>query len=230
MQQKLVSATKNGSITTHIDSIKKLPTGVNLHQATFFEKYNRSTWLRVQLNNFRQHIKPLFLCALITQQGFAMSLFSSKKEPVVLFSEMEGHLIYKRKPAANAKITLWYKWKDKLGESVVYSADENGYFSIPTIRDQYKPRMLAQLVITQRLTVSYNNEEYVIWALGKMTGNYFDELGGEAINVVCDLADDLKDIDDLESDALLTTSCRWDAISASAHTIAHEPKCKKCSQ
>ena len=184
-----------------------------MHQATFFEKSNRSTKLRTLLNDFRQPITLLILCTFIlsTQQGFAMSLFSSKKEEVVLFSEMEGHLTYKGKPAANAKITLWYKWKDKQGESVVYNTDENGYFSIPTIRDQYKPRMLAQLVITQRLTVSYNNEEYVIWANGKMSPEEFSELGGKVVDLRCELTDERERVE-IDSGVAVGTSCKWTSI------------------
>lgn len=140
-----------------------------------------------------------------------MSLFSSKKEEVVLFSALEGRLTYKGESASNAKITLWYKWKDKKGESVVYTADENGYFSIPTIKDQYKPRMLAQLVITQRLTVSYNDEEIVIWVHGKMSSEEFTELNGKAVDLLCELTDERERVE-IESGIAVGTSCKWKSI------------------
>ena len=140
-----------------------------------------------------------------------MSLFSKAKQvEAVLFSPLEGKLTYKGKPAANAKITLWTSWKDKIGETDTYHTDEQGNFSIPQKNMTYTPNFLAQLVMRQRLTVLFQGQEVVIWWITKMEETLFTELGGRPVNVRCELTHDEKIVD--TDGSLGETRCQWDRL------------------
>ena len=140
-----------------------------------------------------------------------MSLFSKAKQvEAVLFSPLEGKLTYKGKPAANAKITLWTSWKDKTGETDTYYADEQGDFNIPQKNMTYTPNFLAQLVITQRVTVLFQGQEVDIWKVVKMEEGPFIELGGRPVNVRCELTHDDKTV--RGGGSMGETRCQWDTL------------------
>lgn len=141
-------------------------------------------------------------------EGATMSiLFGGDKTEAVLFSPLEGKLTYKGAPASGASLKLWIAWKDQDGETEQFTADENGYFSIPAKIIEYKKSPLAQMSIAQSITVTYEGNEYVIWKAGKSSTTLYGELGGQPENVVCELTKDELDTH-LES-ALLETSCVW---------------------
>ena len=139
-----------------------------------------------------------------------MSLFQSNKEEVVLCSSLEGKLTLNGEPASGAKIIRWFKWKDEKGESETYSADEQGVFSLPTIRGELKRSVFAQFVVTQKITVQYQTHDYDIWVIGKDSEIEYGELGGKPVNFRCELSDEPEPIE--VEDALLMTSCKWDSI------------------
>lgn len=141
-----------------------------------------------------------------------MSLFFGGKEVnAVLFSSLNGRITLDGKPASNAKIKLWIKWKDQQGETFIYTADENGVFSIPEQLATYKETALAQIVITQEITVEYMGESYLVWTLSKTNTHEFGELGGKPSNLVCELTNDLEP---LRTDStLMGTVCRWGVIA-----------------
>jgi len=147
---------------------------------------------------------------LFTTNGFSMSIFSSNKEEVVLCSSLEGKITLNGEPASGAKIVRWFKWKDQKGESQSIYADEHGFFALPTVKGELKSSILAQFVVTQKITVHYQANEYEIWVIGKDSKEEFGELGGKPINFRCELSDEPETVD-LE-DALLMTSCKWDSI------------------
>ncbi len=138
-----------------------------------------------------------------------MSLFFGEKKKVeaVLVSPMEGQLLFEGEPASEAKITLWTKWKNPEGEFFTYTADKNGYFKIPEQRDFYKVSALAQIVITQEITVEYKNRKYLIWTLSKTSTHQFGELGGEPSQLKCELTNEIEPY--LTDDVSLGTTCQW---------------------
>lgn len=138
-----------------------------------------------------------------------MSLFSKAKEvEITLFSPLEGNITYGGKPAAGAKIKLWIKWKDQDGETQVFTADDNGQFKIPGIKSTYKDNPLAQLVITQEITVEYEGNSTLIWTLSRTSSDEFGELGGVPSSFTCELSDELAvyKIDETS----LATNCQWE--------------------
>jgi hypothetical protein len=154
----------------------------------------------------------LLVSVFYFHEGVAMSLFfGGEKVEAVLFSPLEGKLTFNGKPAAGAKIDLWIKWKNTEGEHFDFTADENGFFHIPQKVASYKESALAQIVITQEITVEYSNESYLIWTLSKTSTHQFGELGGKASNLTCELTNDLEAI--RTDDILMGTSCSWDSIS-----------------
>lgn len=138
-----------------------------------------------------------------------MSLFFGReKVEAVLFSPLEGQLTFAGKPAAGAKIKLWYSWKDKKGEAFYYTSDDNGFFSIPKHVATYKPFFLAQLVIWQELTVEYKGISHQVWRMSKKDAAEFTELGVNPVNLVCELTNELITI--RGNSSLGGTACTWD--------------------
>lgn len=71
---------------------------------------------------------------------------------------------------------------------------------------------LAEFVVTQRLTVSFNGEEFVIWAMGNGNTNIYGELGGKPVDLTCELTDDRERVE--VENGLLMTSCKWKTIES----------------
>lgn len=134
--------------------------------------------------------------------------FGRKKVEAVIFSPLEGHLTFEGRPAAGAKIKLWYAWKDTKGETFHYIADNNGFFKIPKHTSMYKPFFLAQLVISQELTVEYEGIPHQVWLMSKKDPAEFTELGVNPTNLICELSNELAIIRSIES--LGGTKCTWD--------------------
>ncbi len=141
-----------------------------------------------------------------------MSLFfGGEKKEAVLFSPLEGKLTFNGKPAAGAKLKLWLAWKDQKGEHEYFTADTEGFFSIPQKTVLYKQNPLAQISIGQMLTVEFNGEEYLIWKAGKTSTHLFGELGGRPENVVCELTK--EEMDTHLDHSLLETLCVWENLN-----------------
>jgi hypothetical protein len=113
-----------------------------------------------------------------------------------------------KNPASGAKLKLWVKWKDAKGESASFTSDENGYFRMPEMRAAYKETAIAQIVITQEITVEYNNEVYLIWTLSKTNTHMFGELGRKPINLTCEISKGLEPI--RTDEILMATTCHWE--------------------
>jgi len=161
----------------------------------------------------RSFIPLLTLLAtfLYIAEGNAMSiLFGGEKSEVVLFSPLEGKLTYKGEPASGATFNVWIAWKDQEGEVAQFTADGNGYFSIPTNIVDHKANPLVQISIAQSITVNYEGNDYVIWKAGKSSTNLYGELGGRPENVMCELTK--EEMDTHLDSALLETSCVWSGL------------------
>ena len=138
-----------------------------------------------------------------------MSLFfGGEQTEAVLFSPLEGQLTFEGKPVSGAKIKLWLAWKDKDGESHHYTTDDNGFFSIPVHTASYKENFLAQLVISQEITVEYEGQAYEMWVMSKMDPAEFTELGVKPANLRCELTNELVTI--RGNNSLGGTACNWD--------------------
>lgn len=131
----------------------------------------------------------------------------TKKVEAVLFSPLEGQLTLNGKPAANAKIKLWYAWEDKKGSTFHYTTDENGFFEIPKHSAMYKPFFLAQLVISQEITVEYEGASYQIWLGSKRDPAEFAELGLQPKNIVCEMTNEQAIFRGVSS--MAATTCIW---------------------
>lgn len=141
-----------------------------------------------------------------------MSLFfGGEKVEAVLFSPLEGKLTFKGNPASGAKIKLWFAWKDQEGESEHFTADDNGYFSIPKKTVTYKQSALAQISIGQMVTVDFNGQEYLIWRGGKSSTHLNGELGGQPKNLTCELT--TEEMDAHLEHALIETLCKWEELT-----------------
>jgi hypothetical protein len=143
-------------------------------------------------------------------EGVAMTMFSGKDENLVLFSPIEGKLTFQGKPAAGAKIIRTVNWKDETGESDTFFSNEKGEFNIPIKSETAKVSGLTQFVAYQTVDVIFQGKEVTIWRYGKMDKKLNAELGGKAINLTCELTDDLVRVE--VPDGGLGTSCKWDFI------------------
>ena len=144
--------------------------------------------------------------------------FGGDKVEATIFSPLEGQLTFQGKPASGAKIKLWLAWKDQKGESEVFSADENGYFSLPERKITYKRNPLAQISIGQSITVEYQGKETLIWKVGKTSTHLYGELGGRPEGVTCELS--REDSDAYFDNSLLETICVWKDINKEMERIA----------
>lgn len=141
-----------------------------------------------------------------------MSLFfGGEKKEVVLFSPLEGKLTYQGTPLANAKIKMRISWKDQKGETFYYSTRADGSFEIPSHKSAFKESPLAQLVIRQELYVEHGGNEYEFWIMSKMDPAEFTELGGEPLEMVCEITDELTTVRGINS--LGGVCCKWKALN-----------------
>ena len=139
-----------------------------------------------------------------------MSMFSENEQEVILFSPIEGVITYEGRPAVGAKIVRWIKWKDEEGtkDSVLLGADGRFHFSVKEAVIKLSP--VSKFVVNQRLTVFFEDEEYVIWAMGNGKTTLYGELGGEPMGLKCELTDKRVRVE--AEDGLLMTSCVWDEV------------------
>jgi hypothetical protein len=148
---------------------------------------------------------PLFL---FLTQGVAASMFKSNEENVTISSPFEGHITLNGKPAVGAKVERTLIWKDDIGETDSTTTDASGYFKLPAVNDTVKISPISTFVISQDISVTYENNTYAIWITGKSSTEMYSEFGGQPMNFRCELSDDEKHLRDNHS--LITTRCSWD--------------------
>ncbi len=135
--------------------------------------------------------------------------FFSKKE-VVAASPMEGVLTYRGEPASGAAVTRHVRWKDEQGVTDTVYADQTGYFSLPAVTDSWRPLLPSEFVAHQKVQVTYQGTEYLIWTMGKMDESLYGELGGKPKEFICELSGDLERVE--VDHGLLGTVCSWSSI------------------
>ncbi|UZJ45272.1 hypothetical protein OOT55_04240 [Marinimicrobium sp. C6131] len=135
--------------------------------------------------------------------------FFSKKE-VVLSSPFAAQITYQGKPASGARIKRIIKWQSQVGEEDFAEADDQGHFSFPAIRDSWRRLLPAEFVVYQDIVVQYQDQEFKIWIGSKREEHEWSELGGEPINMHCELTDEIRRVD--VKRGLLGTNCHWERI------------------
>jgi len=144
-----------------------------------------------------------------------MSFFFNKGEKVeaVLFSPLEGVITFEGQPASGAQIAVNIAWKDKIGETENFTADEKGHFSIPIKTVQYHDSAFAQISIGQNIVVEFKGKEYLIWETGKSSMHLYGELGGRPVNLMCELTK--EKMDSHLGFSLVGTLCVWSELDQS---------------
>ena len=153
-------------------------------------------------------IISFLIFSLCSMDGVAMSLFS--RTDVVLFSPMEGKMTFEGKPAANAKIVRTIIWKSDEGETDVFYTAEDGTFTLPIKRAKVRLPLLIEFVLTQEISVFYNDQEFTFWVRRKHDLGEYGELGGKPKNLRCELTDENVYIEGFGG--TFTTPCKWDSI------------------
>jgi hypothetical protein len=145
----------------------------------------------------------LTLALIIIPEVEAMSIFDVGKTCV--FSAVKVRLLHKGKPVSNAKVTRQWEWnKRNYDESVT---NDDGYVLFPATFESSLSRLFpTELVIGQQLSVQINGEEKVFWTNSKREPEENAEYGGVKFQVVCELSDEEKLIEDYGS--LMVTVCK----------------------
>ena len=122
------------------------------------------------------------------------------------FSEVKLKITHKGNPAANAKIVRTTEWqKEKIDEFI---ADENGYVELPEIKERSLSQLFpVQFVVAQVVSVEFQGEHYEIWVNSKMSPEKNSELGGNPLDLNCELTREPVPVE--EFDTILVTNCLW---------------------
>lgn len=145
-----------------------------------------------------------------------MSLLPSPQE-VVIASPLEGILTFEGKPVADVKIERKLSWFDQ-SESVedFVVTNSNGHFILPLVKKTLKLSNLTQFVVSQEINAIYNGKKILIWYMGKGSKIEFGELGGEPVNLKCELSSDEIVTRDYKNP--LITRCKWDSLKPTQET------------
>ena len=168
--------------------------------------------LNVSVNIDYEILKRNFLIffslMFLSLQSSAMSIFfSGEKSQITLMSPMSGVITFNGVPVNNANIEQWIKWNTPEGEVETFFTDENGRFSLPGKQANYRDHPLAQLVVTQELTVKYKGEKILIWSLSRMDAEEDSEFESKLTQVSCELTGELE-MHRFENTSLATL-CKW---------------------
>lgn len=120
-------------------------------------------------------------------------------------------ITFEGKPVANAKVIAHVLWKDDIGEKTEVHTDEHGKFNIPLKKAKVRRHPFAEFVITQVITVLFNDEEYVIWYKSLLDPDEHGGLGGYPQNIICELTHDRERIEG--HNGIFSTSCKWTDVS-----------------
>ncbi len=134
-----------------------------------------------------------------------------KKETAYPFSSFSGQLLFKGKPAVQAKITRQYELLDDKHEETII-ADTEGRFSFESIPVKYRTPLLATVEFSalQEVFVEYQGNNYQIWASSKRIKDEHGEFGGKKPkNFYCEITDELDRFDN-PIIGFAATNCHWE--------------------
>ena len=134
-----------------------------------------------------------------------MSLFDIEK--VCVFSEVKARIAVKGEPLKNTVVIRKWEWRELRQDRT--TTDENGYFTFPAVfeRSIMNRALPIELVIAQGLYVETNGETKKIWSNSKREPEENAELGGQSINLSCELTNDMKITRQYGS--IMNTLCTW---------------------
>lgn len=145
--------------------------------------------------------------SVLTQTACGATIFT--REDVVLFSRVQGQLLFKGIPVAKAKVVRRYRYDtvEPVEDSCV--TNDDGLFELPLVvkkNDTANP--LAQFVVYQQLYVERNGELQQIWSHGKMDKSENSEYGSSFKKIICELTSEpkRKEIGLLN---VVYTNCEW---------------------
>lgn len=145
----------------------------------------------------------LSMALIFVQRVDAMSLFGIGETCV--FSEVRVRLLLDGNPVINKKVIRQWEWNKRRSDQSI--TDEQGYASFPAVYEASVSRLLpTELVIGQQLSVELDGGEKVFWTNSKREPEENAEYGGAASNLICDLSDEERLIEDYGS--LMVTMCR----------------------
>ena len=116
---------------------------------------------------------------------------NKSEETFVTSSPLEGKILNKGTPVANARIIRKVR-SNQHQDWVVeeFSTDENGFFSLP-VREETYALGLTQFVSATQVDIEINGELVNFWYSNNSRGRLYSEFGGTALqNLVCELADE----------------------------------------
>gem|GEM_PF-1375999 len=131
------------------------------------------------------------------------------KEDVVFFSRVQGRVLFKGVPVANAKVIRRYTFDTSSPVEDSCSTDGNGVFSLPMIsKKDVRLTPLMQFVVHQEMYVEYDGVRHEIWLHGKMDKAENSEYGGKFRELVCELTKQPSNIK-LGIGEYIYTNCIW---------------------
>ncbi|MEY4588295.1 MAG: hypothetical protein RL497_371 [Pseudomonadota bacterium] len=132
------------------------------------------------------------------------------KEDVVLFSRVQGQVLFKGVPVAKAKIIRSYEYGASKPTEDFSMTNDEGMFDLPVvIKKGASITPLVQFVVYQEIFVEWNGERQQIWSHGKMHKNENSEYDGNFKKITCELTAELERID-LNNLDYVFTNCKWD--------------------
>ncbi|MEY4589395.1 MAG: hypothetical protein RL497_1471 [Pseudomonadota bacterium] len=131
------------------------------------------------------------------------------KEDAVLFSRVQGQVLFKGVPLAKAKVIRRYIYDAQNPIEDLCVTNDEGMFELPAIiKKNAVVTPLAQFVVHQQIFVERNGVEEQIWSHGKMLRHENSEYGGEFKPVTCDLSNELQRIK-VGLAYFVYTNCVW---------------------
>lgn len=131
------------------------------------------------------------------------------KEDVVLFSRVQGRVLFKGEAVKKAKIVRRYRYDTPEPIEDSCMTNDDGTFELPLIvkkNDAITP--LVQFIVYQQLYVERNGVLEQIWSHGKMDKSENSEYGDDFRKITCELSAEpkRKEIGLLN---VVYTNCEW---------------------
>ncbi|MBT1063891.1 hypothetical protein KJY73_09925 [Bowmanella sp. Y26] len=126
-----------------------------------------------------------FLILLFAMDGIDMGLFSKS-----MFTQVEGVVLLNGQPVQGAEVISSYDWSAKNEKkSKTVKTDENGKFHFPEWKSQCLLSLFfpMQPVISQKIIIIHNGNEYTAWRNIKNSYGNGDEVGVSPIKITCNL-------------------------------------------
>ncbi len=146
-----------------------------------------------------------FTLLVFSEGSNAMSISGVWRSCV--FSGVKVVVLQRGKPVVGAEVTRISEWqKQKLEKTVT---DSRGQFSFPDLFENSLAGIIpfTEFVASQQILVRVGTENFEIWANGKRSAKKNSELGGIPLELVCELNDNVRLVEEFGS--LLVTNCRW---------------------